>query len=150
MPYQIRKAHLNDADKIKDCITDSFEKYVPLIHKEPEPMTLDYSDVIKERSVFILEEGPEVVGVIVLAEGDSSFMWLDILGVYNKYHNKGFGKRLIEFGETVMRERGVTESRLYTNARFIRTIDIYRHLGYEIYDKKMQNGYDRVFLKKAL
>jgi N-acetylglutamate synthase-like GNAT family acetyltransferase len=150
MSYRIREAELSDADKIKDCIRESFEKYVPLIHKEPEPMTFNYADIIKEKSVFILEDDSKFVGAIVLSDGDDSFMWLDILGVYNKYQHKGYGKKLIEFGEATMRKRGAKESRIKTNVKFEKTIEIYRHLKYEIYDKKIEHGYDRVFLRKEL
>jgi GNAT superfamily N-acetyltransferase len=77
-------------------------------------------------------------------------MWLDILGVYNKYQKKGYGKILIEFGESVMLKMGITECRIYTNVKFEETIAIYKHLGYEVYDRKIEHGYDRVFLRKTL
>lgn len=150
MSYRIREAELSDADAISDCMRESFEKYVPLMQKEPEPMLLNYADVIRERSAFILEEDAEFVGAIILADGDDTFMWLDILGVCNRYQNKGYGKKLIEFGESVMLGRGVTESRVYTNIKFEATIATYKHLGYEEYDRKMDCGYDRLFLKKTL
>ena len=150
MLYHIREATSDDAAALRDCARESFKQYVPLIQKEPEPMILNYADVIREKSAFILEDGAEWVGFIVLAEGDDSFMWLDILGVYNKHQGKGYGKKLIEFGEAVMRERGVKESRLYTNVKFEKIIHIYKRLGYEEYDKKMDHGYDRVFLRKIL
>ena len=150
MSYHIRKALPIDAKAISDCIRESFEKYVSIIRKEPEPMTLDYIEVIKNEHVFILEEDSEVVGAIVLSDGDESFMWIEVLGVCNKYQNKGFGKMLIEFGETVMRERGAKESHIKTNVKFERVIQIYKHLDYEEYDRKTERGYDRVFLRKTL
>jgi len=150
MSYQIREAKLIDADAISDCIRESFKHYIPLIGKEPEPMILDYADVVRERSAFVLADGSGIVGAIVLADGNGVFMWLDILGVRTEYQKNGYGKKLIEFGESVMLKRGATESRLYTNVKFEETIAIYKHLGYEEYDRKVERGYDRVFLRKAL
>lgn len=150
MSCRIREAEMSDANKIKECISDSFQKYVSLIHKEPEPMTFDYADVIKEKRVFVMEDGSEFIGVIVLSDGDDSFMWLDIIGVFSKHQNKGYGKKLIEFGEAAMRKMGAKECRIKTNVKFEKTIKIYRQLKYEIYDRKTEHGYDRVFLRKTL
>ena len=145
MSSQIREAELKDADKISDCIKESFKKYIPLINKEPEPMILNYTDVIKEKNVFILEENSEFIGTIILADGDETYMWLDILGVYSMYQNRGYGKKLIEFGESFMLKRGMKESRLYTNVKFEANIAIYTKLGYAEYDRKTEHGYERVF-----
>ena len=150
MPYMIRKAELNDADRISDCIKESFKKYIPLIHKEPEPMTLNYTDVIREKSVFVLEDNSEFIGALVIADGDKTYMWLDIIAVYSQYQNKGYGKKLIEFGEHIMLTKGASESRVYTNVKFESNINLYKKLGYIEYERMTEHGYDRVFLKKTL
>jgi GNAT superfamily N-acetyltransferase len=150
MSYQIREAESKDADQISACIRESFKKYIPLIQMEPEPMILDYASVIEEDHVFVMEEDGDFVGALILKDGDGSFMWLDIIGVFSKHQSKGCGKKLIEFGESAMREKGATESRLYTNTKFESNIAIYKHLGYEIYDRKTEHGYDRVFFRKPL
>ena len=150
MPYMIREAGLADADKISGCMRESFKKYIPLIQQEPEPMVLDYADVIREKSVFVLEENSEFIGALVLADGDETYMWLDIVGLYSQYQNKGYGKKLIEFGECIMLKRGAKESRVYTNIKFEANIKLYEKMGYVEYDRKTEHGYDRVYLKKTL
>ncbi len=152
MSYHIREAIPSDSVSITNCMRESFKKYVPLIGKEPEPMILNYDEVIRNEFVYVMEvkDTAELIGAIVLANGDKDFMWLDILGIYDKFQNFGYGKKLIKYGESVMREKGFKESRVFTNVKFANTIAIYKHLGYVEYDRREDRGYDRVFLKKTL
>ncbi|MCL2580089.1 MAG: GNAT family N-acetyltransferase [Oscillospiraceae bacterium] len=150
MSDQIRKASVEDAAAIGACMRDCFAGYIPLIQKEPQPMTLNYSDIIREQSVYVLEVGGEIAGAVTLEDGADGFVWLDVLGVFTKHQGKGYGKKLIAFAESIVRGRGASEIRLYTNIKFEATIELYKRLGYEVYDRRVEKGYDRLYFRKEL
>lgn len=147
---EIREAGRGDVASITYCVEEAFADYIPLIHKKPGPMLMDYGEAVEKDAVFVAADGNDIAGVAVIADDRGGFMWLDILAVFKKYQGRGIGKKLIEYAEKFIIENGKEECRIYTNVKFETTIAIYRHLGYSEYKRAFEDGYDRLFLKKKL
>ena len=147
---EIRKAELNDVPFITACSKEAFEDYIAIIGKEPEPMILDYNEIIQKDHAFVACEGENLAGYVTLKDGVEKYMWLDILAVSKAFKGRGIGGKLIAFAEKYMREQGMQESRLYTHVKYEHIQAIYKHYGYEIYDRVQEKGYDRYYMKKTL
>ena len=147
---EIRKADLKDVPFITACSKEAFEDYIAIIGKEPEPMILDYNEIIQKDHAFVACEGENLAGYVTLKDGVEKYMWLDILAVSKAFKGRGIGGKLIAFAENYMREQGMKESRLYTHVKYEHIQAIYKHYGYEIYDRVQEKGYDRYYMKKTL
>ena len=52
--------------------------------------------------------------------------------------------------QAIAAERGVSILRLYTNAALPELARYYERMGYKIMERRLDEGYDRVFLEKRL
>ncbi|MBN7774228.1 GNAT family N-acetyltransferase [Clostridium aminobutyricum] len=147
---EIRKATKSDAAAVFTCAVEAFKDYILLIDRTPGPMLEDYYEAIKHHHVFVASTKGSIDGFILIKDGNVDFMWLDALAVYPGSRNVGVGGSLISFGEKFIKSMGKSECRLYTHVKYERSIAIYQHLGYQIYDRIQENGYDRYYLKKVL
>jgi len=77
-------------------------------------------------------------------------MHLDNVAVPPEGHGKGIGGKLIAFCEGEARRLGCTSVELYTNQKLSRNIAIYSHLGYEVTDRRLDEGFHRIFFRKQL
>ena len=62
----------------------------------------------------------------------------------------GSGRALLEFAEQQAAERGVRELRLYTHERMTENIELYERLGWTEYDRLVEHGFARVFMRKQV
>ena len=65
----IRTAKVADTDAIRRLVHDAYGHYVARIGKQPGPMLDDYAHRIADEQVWVLEDGGEPVGIIVLEDG---------------------------------------------------------------------------------
>lgn len=147
---RIYRAEKEDAAAVQLCCEKAFEAYISLIGKKPAPMHYDYAEEITEHAVFVASNGTEILGFVLVKEGEADYMWLDVLAVNPAFSGKGIGRALIAYGEKYMLQKGKKECRLYTNVKFERTCNIYLQLGYEIYDKVCVDGYERYYMRRNL
>ena len=109
----------------------------------------DYSQVAVQHEAFVAEENGEVVGVLVLIRQDSG-MLLDNVAVHPDFQGRGLGRRLIELAETESRKHGYAHLELYTHERMTENLEMYNALGYVETARRIENGYQRVYMRKAL
>ena len=57
---------------------------------------------------------------------------------------------MIRFAEEQTISNGLREIRLFTNVLMTENLDYYSKLGYREYDRRTEDGYARVFMKKTL
>lgn len=145
----IREADTRDVSQITECVEEAFSDYVPLIHKKPSPMLMNYYEALENDFVFVAADSNCIAGVAVIVDTQDNFMWLDVLAVGKKYRGIGLGRKLIEHSERFIAQKK-NECRIYTNVKFENVIALYKHLGYTEYKRAFEDGYDRVFLKKTL
>ena len=147
---EIRQAEVCDAVAVEACCFDAFSAYIPLIGRAPAPMGIDYKKAICEHTLFMAFYQNQLAGFALIVDGEEDFMLLDVLAVHPAYHGNGIGGALILYVEAYILAHGKQECRLCTNVKFTRTRSIYEHLGYELYDRKNEDGYDRVYYRKMI
>ena len=54
------------------------------------------------------------------------------------------------FAEQYARERGLRELRLYTNKVMVENLAFYQRLGFVEVERRVDDGYHRVFMRKSL
>lgn len=151
----IEEALPSDAEAIKQIVITAYSKYVPRMGgQEPAPMTADYHTIIASHSqeVFVLrrQEDGKVVGSILLTDPGDDFIKVNNLVVDEASQGRGHGKLLMTFAEGVAHERGRAALTLFTNEKMTENIVLYPKMGFCEVERKMEDGYSRVYFRKTL
>jgi ribosomal protein S18 acetylase RimI-like enzyme len=145
----IRPATIQEAGAVTECVREAYAKYVGRIGKEPAPMLVDYEAAILAGEAWVLVEGDETTGVLVMRP-ESDHLFVETVAVRPDSQGSGLGRRLMAFVEETARARGLYEIRLYTNEKMEENLPFYRNLGFEETGRRLDEGYRRVFMKKRL
>ena len=130
-PFTIRLAKPSDAPAIRDLTRAAYAKWIPLIGREPQPMTFDYDVVVRTHRFDLLFVDDRLAALVeTVDEGDH---WLiENLAVHPDFQGRGFGKRLLAHAEAEAAEANIVEMRLYTNKLFAENIRFYLTRGYQV------------------
>ncbi|HEY4136608.1 MAG TPA: GNAT family N-acetyltransferase [Alphaproteobacteria bacterium] len=145
---EIRKAGPDDAAAVAAIVQDAYAKYVPRIGRPPRPMLEDYAALIRDGIVWVLTEGAQAVGVLVL-EDRPDHLLLQNVALAPHAQGRGLGKRLLDYAEQEALARGYGEIRLYTNEKMTENIAIYTKIGYRETHRDTAD-YRRLFMSKRL
>jgi N-acetylglutamate synthase-like GNAT family acetyltransferase len=145
----IRIATDRDVLTIEHVIRRAYMDYTPRIGRPPAPMNDDYRQHVAAGNVWVLLLDGEIIGVVVLLLR-TDYMLLDNVAVAPEKQRHGFGRRLMLFAEVRARQCGYKEIQLYTNELMLENIAFYHKLGYREIDRRLDSGFKRVFMKKAL
>ena len=135
--------------EVRDLVRASYARYVGRIGKQPAPMLEDYAALIRAGEVWVLAEGGEVLGVLVIRPAEDH-MFVDNVAVAPGQQGRGLGRELVAFAEEQATAYGLPEVRLYTNEKMHENLDIYARLGFEETGRRLDGGYRRVFMRKRL
>jgi ribosomal protein S18 acetylase RimI-like enzyme len=128
----IRLAVPADAAAIRDLTRAAYAKWIPLIGREPLPMTVDYDRALRMHRFALLFADDRLAALVeTVDEGDH---WLiENLAVHPDFQGRGFGERMLTHAENEAAESAnIVEMRLYTNQLFAGNIRFYRARGYHI------------------
>jgi ribosomal protein S18 acetylase RimI-like enzyme len=145
----IRPATIQEAGAVTECVREAYAKYVGRIGKEPAPMLVNYEAAILAGEAWVLVEGDETTGVLVMRP-ENDHLFVETVAVRPDSQGSGLGRRLMAFVEETARARGLYEIRLYTNETMEENLPFYRSLGFEETGRRLDEGYRRVFMKKRL
>ena len=126
----IRQATPQDVDSIITLTDEAYSRYIPLIGRKPQPMTADYSKMVVDNTIWLLEADHQVLGVLVLINEPESMLIYSI-AIRPNVQKQGLGHHLLDWAEKQARLAGYKTIRLYTNAFFADNIKLYSQLGYE-------------------
>jgi ribosomal protein S18 acetylase RimI-like enzyme len=124
----MRLAEARDLETVSDLARRAYERYVPLIGREPMPMIEDYTPRIAGGQVWLLED-ETLAGMIVIEEREEALLIFSV-AVAPERQGMGLGQKLLAFAEDVANKRGFGTIELFTNAKMERNIRIYRKYGY--------------------
>ena len=128
---RMRAASQDDVPAISALVRAAYEKWVPLIGREPLPMQADYDQAVREHRIDLLYDDGELVGLIeTIVHHDHLF--IENLAVAPAHQGRGLGRHLLADAEAKARACGLGELRLLTNAAFETNVSLYRSLGYRI------------------
>jgi GNAT superfamily N-acetyltransferase len=131
-PFTIRRAMSGDAPAIRDLTHAAYAKWIPVIGREPLPMTVDYDRAVRDHRFDLLFAGDRLAALIeTVDEGDA---WLiENLAVHPDFQGRGYGKRMLAHAETEAAESAnIVEMRLYTNKLFAENIRFYLTQSYSV------------------
>ena len=144
---RIRPADAGDLASVERIVRDSYTKYIARIGKPPGPMLDDYAALIRAHQVWVT--GEPVAGLIVLIP-EADHLLLDNIAVDPSAQGTGLGRILMDFADTEARRRGYSELRLYTHEMMTENIALYSRIGWTETGRAEQNGFARVFFRKAV
>lgn len=127
----IRRATLGDVEQISALTDAAYAQWVPLIGREPLPMTTNYDDAIATHIVAVLENDGVMCGVLELIS-EKDHVLIENIAVHPDHQRRGLGRTLMNHAESTAGELGHPEIRLYTNAFFRSTLQFYDVLGYSV------------------
>ncbi len=145
----LRAAVPSDAARVAECVTAAYAQWIPRIGRKPWPMLQDYAAVIDAEIVIVAIVEGVIEGVLVLSVTDDGFL-IENVAVFPAVARRGLGRALLMRAEQEARVRGYDSICLYTNEKMTENIRLYEKIGYLEYERRQEQGFRRVFLRKAL
>lgn len=134
--WELRRAVALDAPAIRALTREAYAKWVPLIGREPKPMTADYAEAVRRHRIDLLYlDGVLAALIETIAEADH--LLIENVAVSPAFQGRGLGRKLMAHAEQIAASSGFGEIRLYTNKLFTQNIELYRKLGYRIDREEM-------------
>jgi N-acetylglutamate synthase-like GNAT family acetyltransferase len=147
--YTARAAAPDDASGAAACATEAYEHYVTRNGLVPVPMRQDYTEVIRDFQVTVVEHDGGIVAVLALAATGEGFL-LDNIAIAPAHQGNGLGRVLLEYAESEARRQGFDSIYLYAQEIMTENLARYRRIGYVEYDRRVEFGLHRVYLRKPL
>jgi GNAT superfamily N-acetyltransferase len=149
MTHALRIATMEDRHAVEAIVQAAYSHYIPRIGRPPGPMLDEYSSLIREGYVHVIQRCTVVEGLLVLIP-EKDGMLLDNVAVIPAAQGIGLGRILIEFAEQTARNAGYQSIRLYTNEAMIENIKLYSRFGYAETHRGEEKGLRRVYMTKVL
>lgn len=145
----LRQATADDAVAIRALTRVAYAKWVPLIGREPRPMTADYDKAVRDHRFDLLEIDGKLIALIETVT-HADHLLIENIAVEPSYQNRGYGRFLLIQAEQRAASSGLAEVRLYTNQRFAENIRLYINLGYRINHEEVIGDAIAVHMSKQL
>ena len=107
----------------------AYAPHTAMLGYPPLPVTEDYAPRIARGEVWLLEDGPELIGALVI-ELHADHALIFSIAVAPEHQGGGHALRLLQKSDELAQDAGLLEIRLYTNARMTRNIALYERYGY--------------------
>ena len=133
----LRRATIADAVAVHELTRAAYAKWVPILGREPRPMTADYDAALRDHLVDLLHVGGDAVALIEMTPKADHLLIVNV-AVVPAQQGRGYGRALMAHAEEVARSLSLNEMRLYTNALFAENLRLYSRLGYRV-DREEQH-----------
>jgi ribosomal protein S18 acetylase RimI-like enzyme len=128
-PLRLRRAGPQDAGAVRELSRAAYARWVPVIGREPRPMTADYDRAVVEHRIDLLEEAGQLIALIETVVRPDDLLIINV-AVASEQQGRGLGQRLLAHADDLARQAGRRTVRLYTNARMTENIARYTRLGF--------------------
>ena len=152
----IRAATAADLPAIAALTASAYAVYDLVLDAPPVPVTEDYAPRVAAGEVWLLEERAAPTGLpagLIVLETHKDHLMIFSVAVAPDRQGRGVGRRLLAFADGRARASGLTELRLYTNARMTRNIALYTRYGYRETGRRanpLRPGWVRVDMTRTL
>ena len=144
-----RAATATDVAEITRITAAAYAIYEPRIGKQPAPVLADHAALVAAGEVWVAEAGGRAAGVLVVRPRGSALL-LESVAVDPAHQGQGLGRLLIDHAERLAAEARLDAVELYTNAAMTENLTLYPRLGYSETGRRHEDGYDRVYFRKAV
>lgn len=145
----IRRATAAEAPTVTALVQRAYAPWIAAVGRRPAPMDDDYAARCAAGQAFVRECDGAPAGMLVL-EDAPDHLWLDTIAVDPAWQGRGIGRALLAFAEEEARRRNLPELRLLTHQAMLSNIALYARLGYVETDRRVEDGFARVFMAKRL
>jgi ribosomal protein S18 acetylase RimI-like enzyme len=147
--YDLRRAVPADAAAIRSLTREAYARWIPVIGREPKPMTADYTEAVQSHRIDLLYVDGKLAALIETIP-ETDHLLIENVAVSPAYQRRGFGRRLLAHAEQVAASLGHAEIRLYTNKLFAENVRLYRSFGYRIDREEAFKGGIAVHMSKPV
>jgi ribosomal protein S18 acetylase RimI-like enzyme len=105
--------------------------------------------VVEQREVTVAVCRGVIVGVLVLGQTDEGFQIISV-AVHPSFQKQGLGRTLLRLAEAEAVRRSHESICLSTNEKMVENQALYSKIGYVEYDRRIENGYSRVYMRKRV
>ncbi|GHO96635.1 N-acetyltransferase GCN5 [Reticulibacter mediterranei] len=145
----LRPSTVEDASAIRSLIREAYSKWVPVIGREPLPMTADYEEAVKKHRIDLLYLDGKLVALIeMLPKADH--LLIENVAVSPVFQGRGLGRKLLTHAEQVAASLGLSVIKLYTNKLFTENLRLYQKLGYAVDQEEEFRGGFVVHMSKPV
>ncbi|NJO22915.1 MAG: GNAT family N-acetyltransferase [Sphingomonadales bacterium] len=146
---EMRQGVAGDAAAIRALTRAAYAKWVPVIGREPLPMSADYEAAVAKHRFDLLYVDGELAALIeTIAKEDH--LLVENVAVDPAFQKRGLGRRLMAHAEAVAAQAGYGVLRLYTNKQFAENVALYRRLGYRVDREEAFRGGCTVHMSKEI
>ena len=90
----LRRATVADIDNIRALSRAAYAKWVPLINREPLPMTADYDRAVADHVIDLWEESGQLLALIEMIPAEDHLL-IENVAVRPDQQGNGLGKKLL-------------------------------------------------------
>ena len=126
-----RQAVAADAPAIRELTRAAYARWVPLVGREPKPMTADYAEAVRQHRFDLLSVEGELAALIETIP-EYNHLLIENVAVSPSFQGRGFGRKLMAHAEALAASSGFAEIKLYTNKLFAENVALYLRLGYRV------------------
>jgi len=131
----MRRAIAADAAIVRDQTRAAYAKWIPLIGREPKPMTANYERAVVEHIIDLYEEDDVPVALVEVIP-QATCLLIENIAVHPSQQGKGLGDLLLKHAEMIAHSLHLDELQLYTNAAFASNIAFYARRGFEEFHRE--------------
>ena len=156
----IRLATAADLPAIVALTAAAYAVYDLVLDAPAVPVTEDYAPRVAAGEVWLLEERADPMGLpvglpmgLIVLETHKDHLMIFSVAVAPGQQGRGVGRCLLAFADGRARASGLTELRLYTNAKMTRNIALYTRYGYRETGRRanpLRPGWVRVDMTRTL
>jgi ribosomal protein S18 acetylase RimI-like enzyme len=150
MATTLRRGTLADSATIRDLTRLAYAKWIPLIGREPKPMTINYDRAVIDNLIDLYEIDGEAVALVEVVP-HAQHLLIENIAVRPDHQGKKIGEMLLSHAETIARSLQLAELRLYTNAAFISNVEFYARRGFQEFHREPFHAEGiTVYMKKMI
>lgn len=128
-----------DAPAIAALVREAYAKWVPIIGREPMPMTVNYEEAVRDHRFDLAHTGETLCGLLETAPHGDELLIVNV-AVAPAFQGRGLGKRLLTRADEIAAAEGFKGVRLYTNQKFAANIALYLSVGYVVEREEPRYG----------
>ncbi|KAI2733393.1 hypothetical protein CBS147332_408 [Penicillium roqueforti] len=147
----LHKAIVEDIPAIKEMVDAAYSKYIERIGKPLAPMTEDWDHVLQTYEVLVLRDNERIVGSITCHQDEqTNSLKIDNVVVDPTAQGRGYGYYMINHAEAEAQNQRLPSVTLFTNVKMFENIGFYAKLGFMETDRRVEDGFERVYFCKKL